>query len=106
MKRNLNRRLICDFRCDEKLKDESKGSTRLGYTGWCGGLEHLKIETRLINEKFVLFFLFIIGKVRDKENTKRKKINDSWKDVSGYFSSSQWKGGGIDLVPGLGPVTA
>ena len=27
---------------------------------------------------------------------KRKKINDSWKDVSGHFYSRQCKGGGID----------
>jgi hypothetical protein len=29
-----------------------RGSTRLGYTGSHGGLEHLKIETRLIDERF------------------------------------------------------
>ncbi len=43
-------------RCDERLKVEGKakteGDTRLKYTGLCGGLEHLKIETRLINEMF------------------------------------------------------
>ncbi len=27
--------------------------TRLAYTGLCGGLEQLKIETRLIDERFV-----------------------------------------------------
>ena len=31
-----------------------KGSTRLAYTGLLGGLEHLKIETRLIDEMFVI----------------------------------------------------
>ncbi len=31
-------------------KDESEGSTRLGYTGLIGGLEHLKVETRLRDE--------------------------------------------------------
>jgi hypothetical protein len=36
------------------MKDEKlKGSVRLGYTGFLGGLEHLKIETRLIDEMFV-----------------------------------------------------
>jgi hypothetical protein len=30
-----------------------EGSTRLVYTGLCGGLEHLKIETRLMDERFV-----------------------------------------------------
>ena len=31
-----------------------------------------------------------------KQAGKRKKINVSWKNVSRYFSSNQWKGGGID----------
>jgi hypothetical protein len=30
-----------------------KGSTRLGYTGFSDTLEHLKLETRLIDERFV-----------------------------------------------------
>ncbi len=34
------------------LKSKTEGSTRLVYTGLRGGLEHLKIETRLINEMF------------------------------------------------------
>ena len=29
-----------------------EGSTCLTYTGLCEGLEHLKIETKLINERF------------------------------------------------------
>ncbi len=69
----LNRRLINECRCDERLKAKSEGSTRLTYTGlrltyvcrcderlkvkteYTGlsdGLEHLKIETRLKNEMF------------------------------------------------------
>ena len=43
---------MCDFRCDERLKAKPEGSTRLVYTGWSGGLEHLKIDTRLIKERF------------------------------------------------------
>ncbi len=41
-------------RCDEleRIKSKVEGSTLLVYTGLCGGLEHLKIETRLINEMF------------------------------------------------------
>jgi len=31
-------------------KGKAKGSTRLANTGLLGGLEHLKIETRLIDE--------------------------------------------------------
>ena len=34
---------------DYKLK--LRNLTHLTYTGFLGGLEHLKIETRLINEK-------------------------------------------------------
>jgi hypothetical protein len=40
-------------RCDERLKAKTEETTRLTYTGLCGGLEHLKIETRLMNEMFV-----------------------------------------------------
>ena len=39
-------------RYNERLKDKTEGSTRLEYTGLRGGLEHLKIETRLIDERF------------------------------------------------------
>jgi hypothetical protein len=38
-----------EYRCDERLKVKSEGSTRLGYTGSYGGLEHL---TRSIDERF------------------------------------------------------
>ncbi len=41
-----------EYRCDERLKAKTEGSTRLTYTGLRGGLEHLKIETRLIDERF------------------------------------------------------
>ena len=51
-KKEPNRRLIYECRCDERLKDKAEGSTRLAYIGWSGGLEHLKIETRLIDERF------------------------------------------------------
>jgi hypothetical protein len=30
---------------------KAEGCTRHGYTAFRGGLEHLKIETRLINER-------------------------------------------------------
>ena len=42
-----------ECRCDERLQTKSKEFTRLAYTGLLGGLEHLKIETRLIDEKIV-----------------------------------------------------
>jgi hypothetical protein len=49
--RELNKRLIYECRCDERLKAKAEGSTRLAYTGLRGGLEHLKIETRLLDER-------------------------------------------------------
>jgi hypothetical protein len=45
--RELNRIRIYECRCDERLRAKVEGSTRLTYTGLCGGLENLKIETRL-----------------------------------------------------------
>ena len=41
-----------EYRCDERLKAKAEGSTRLTYTELHGGLEHLKIETRFIDERF------------------------------------------------------
>jgi hypothetical protein len=38
-------------RCNESLKAKTEGSIRLTYTGLCGELEHLKIETRLTWKK-------------------------------------------------------
>ena len=40
------------MKLQERLKDKAEGSTRLVYTGLSEGLEHLKIETRLIDERF------------------------------------------------------
>jgi len=44
--KSVKRILICAG------KKKSEGSTLLSYTGLCGGLEHLKIETRLRVERF------------------------------------------------------
>jgi hypothetical protein len=46
-KHEVKRILIYECRCNERLKGKVEGSIRLVYTGLCGGLEHLKIETRL-----------------------------------------------------------
>jgi len=43
---------LLECRCDERLETKAEGSIRLGYTGLLGGLEHVKIETRLIDEMF------------------------------------------------------
>jgi hypothetical protein len=37
---------------DERLKAKAEGSTRLTYTGLRWGLEHLRIGTRLTDERF------------------------------------------------------
>ena len=47
------------------LKTKTKGSTRFAYTGLLGGLEQLKIETRLIDETLrylwsVMFFFVVV----------------------------------------------
>ena len=52
VKRVHQRRLIYERHCVERLKTEAEGFTRLTYTGFLGGLEHLKIQTRLIDERF------------------------------------------------------
>ncbi len=39
-------------RCDERLQTKTKEFTRHPYTGLVLELEHLKIETRLISERF------------------------------------------------------
>jgi hypothetical protein len=52
IKRELKIRCIYECRCDERLQTKTKGFTRLTYTELVVELEHLKIETRFIDEKF------------------------------------------------------
>jgi hypothetical protein len=52
IKRELKTRPTYECRCDERLKTKTEESTRTVYTGLFGELEHLKIETRLIDERF------------------------------------------------------
>jgi len=52
LNRELQRRPLHECRCDDRLENKAEGSTRLTYTGLRGELEHLKIETRLIDERF------------------------------------------------------
>jgi hypothetical protein len=52
IKRGLKRRLIYEYRCDERLKTKNEESTRLSDTGLVVELEHLKTKTRLKDEKF------------------------------------------------------
>ncbi len=50
--RELKTRPIYDCRCDERLEPKYDEFTCLEYTGFLEELEYLKIETRLIDEKF------------------------------------------------------
>jgi hypothetical protein len=43
---------IYECRCDERLQTKTKRFTRLSHAGLVVELEHLKIKTRLTNEKF------------------------------------------------------
>ena len=52
IKREPKIRGIYECRCDERLQTKTKKFTRLPYTGLVLELEHLKIETRLISERF------------------------------------------------------
>ena len=52
IKQELNRILIYVCRCNERLRAKVEGSTRLVYIGLLGGLEHLKIETSLRDDRF------------------------------------------------------
>jgi len=52
IKRELKIRGIYKCLCDERLQTKTKEFTPLVYTGLILELEHLKIETRLIDEKF------------------------------------------------------
>ena len=49
LKREVKTKTIYGFWCDERLKTKVEESTRLTYTLLCAELEHLKIETKLIN---------------------------------------------------------
>jgi hypothetical protein len=53
IKRKIKIKSIYECRFDERLKTKVEESACLTYTGLIGELEHIKIETRLIDEKFV-----------------------------------------------------
>ncbi len=53
-KREVKIRCMYECRCDERLRTKSKEFTHLVYTGLVVELEHLKIETRLIDKKKVM----------------------------------------------------
>jgi hypothetical protein len=51
--REIKIKPMSECRCDERLKSKPQESKSLSDTGLFGELEHLKIKTRLIDEKFV-----------------------------------------------------
>ena len=53
LKGELKTKPINECRCDERLKTRVEESTHLGCPRLVVELEHLKIETRLIDEMFV-----------------------------------------------------
>ncbi len=53
IKQELKRRLIYEYRYDERLKTKNEESIRLTDTGLVVELEHLKTTTRFKDEKFV-----------------------------------------------------
>ena len=52
MKGELQGIHLSGCQCNERLKAKTYGSMSLTYKGLSGELEHLKIETRLIDESF------------------------------------------------------
>jgi hypothetical protein len=51
IKRELKRRFIYEYWCDERLKTKNEESAHLTDTGLVVELEHLQTKTRLIDEK-------------------------------------------------------
>ena len=69
LKRELKTKPKKECRCDERLQTRVEESTRLACPRLVAELEHLKIETRLIDEMFasemgeyVFFSLFIMNR--------------------------------------------
>ena len=64
IKRDLKTKPIYKCRCDERLKTRVEESTRLTYPRLVAELEHLKIETRLMDEmgEYVFLKLFIMNR--------------------------------------------
>jgi hypothetical protein len=52
IKRELKIKPIDECRCDERLQTKTKKYTHLSYTRLVVELEHVKIKTKLTNQKF------------------------------------------------------
>ncbi len=71
----MNRRPIYEYPCDERPKTKSVGSTLLTYHGLPTGLEHLKIDTSLIDERFVVVLTRVsptLDLIYEESNPPRK----------------------------------
>jgi hypothetical protein len=64
MKREVKLRPTCECRFDERLNTKVEEPTLLVHTGLVGELEHLKIKTRLIDEKFLSVISSIFKLIR------------------------------------------
>jgi hypothetical protein len=70
---------IYECRCDERLKTKTEESTRLGYTGLIGELEHLKIKTRLIDDMFAGVMGEYVSGVKRTSHGGSGKVHGLWK---------------------------
>ena len=63
---------IYECRCDERRQTKTQKFTRLPYTGLVLELEHLKIETRLISERFAnkLVGKFICSRIKKRREPR------------------------------------
>ncbi len=62
-RRDLNRRLIYEYRCVERLRTETEGSKRFAYTGLCGGLtgaptDRDEVKRREVEKMFVEYLIY------------------------------------------------
>jgi hypothetical protein len=69
MKRKIKIKPIYECRCDGRL--QTKRFTRLSHTGLVVELEHLKIKTRLTNEKFASVKGSKLQQNKKKEKSRR-----------------------------------
>ena len=73
IKRELKTRPISECRCDERLRTKAEESTHLSDTGLLRELEHLKIKTRLIDEKFASVMGECMRMTEKEKKRKRKR---------------------------------
>ena len=88
IKREIKKRPIYECRCNERLQTKVKEFTRLGYTGFLGGLKHLKIETRLINEKIanaLCEYVLLRHNLRWEPWYQGTRAPQPWALVPGHF---------------------